>query len=121
MKQSYFKWIVGLFVILVAGGAISTLNFGDNVVYFYTPKEAVAQSEKLSEKTIKVGGMVLSGTVDWQPTDIKLGFMLSDMKGSEIKYLTTAHLLICSRRTKVSSSRVAFLLMVNLWLRSASW
>ena len=42
MKQSYFKWIVGLFVILVAGGAISTLNFGDNVVYFYTPKEAVA-------------------------------------------------------------------------------
>lgn len=88
MKQSYLKWIVGLVVILVAGGAISSLNFGDNIVYFYTPKEALEKSAELSAKTIKVGGMVKSGSVDWQAQDIKLDFTLSDMKGSEI---TIAH------------------------------
>ncbi|SMF29566.1 cytochrome c maturation protein CcmE [Pseudobacteriovorax antillogorgiicola] len=84
MKQSYLKWIIGVFVIIVAAAAGSMLNFGDNVVYFYTPKEALAQSDELSVKTIKVGGMVKAGSVDWQPTDIKLAFTLSDMKGSEI-------------------------------------
>ena len=84
MKQGYLKWIIGVAVILVAGAAISTLNFGDNIVYFYTPKEALAKSDELSAKTIKVGGMVKNGTVDWKPTDIKLAFTLTDMKGAEI-------------------------------------
>ena len=84
MKQSYLKWIIGLAVIIVAGAAISMLNFGDNIVYFYTPKEALEKSPELSVKTIKVGGMVKSGSVDWKPEDISLAFTLTDMKGSEI-------------------------------------
>ena len=40
MQQSYLKWIIGVAVILVAGAAVSMLNFGDNIVYFYTPKRS---------------------------------------------------------------------------------
>lgn len=84
MKQSYFKWFVGIAVILVAIGAVSMLNFGENVVYFYTPKEATAQADELAAKTIKVGGMVKGGSVDWQAKQIKLSFTLTDMKGTNI-------------------------------------
>lgn len=85
MKQGYFKWLVGFLVLLVGGIAISSLNFGENIVYFYTPKEATTKAEELSVKTIKVGGMVKGGTVDWQAQDIKLDFTLTDMKGTEIR------------------------------------
>ncbi|NRA63806.1 MAG: cytochrome c maturation protein CcmE [Pseudobacteriovorax sp.] len=84
MKQAYFKWLIGIFVIAFASIAISMLNFGENIVYFYTPKEATAQAAELSKKTIKVGGMVKAGSVDWQAKDIKLAFTLTDMKGTEI-------------------------------------
>lgn len=85
MRQGYLKWIIGVLIIGVAIIAISALNFGENIVYFYTPKEAVADAMTLSAKTIKVGGMVKAGTVDWQAKDIKLGFTLSDLKGVDIR------------------------------------
>jgi cytochrome c-type biogenesis protein CcmE len=84
IQQNLVKWLVGGGIIVVAIAAISTLNFGNNVVYFYTPKEAIAKSGELSEKTIKVGAMVKAGTVDWQPESLSLSFTLSDLKGSEL-------------------------------------
>ncbi|MFW7378846.1 MAG: cytochrome c maturation protein CcmE [Oligoflexus sp.] len=84
-QKNLFRWIVGGGVILVAVAAISTLNFGDNIVYFYTPQEAVAQADELSSKTIKVGALVKPGSVDWQPENLSLAFVLTDMKGNEIQ------------------------------------
>lgn len=85
MKQSYLKWIIGIAIILVASAAISMLNFGDNIVYFYTPKEAIAKSQDLASSTIKVGGMVKGGSIDWNAKDINLAFTLTDMKGIDIR------------------------------------
>ncbi len=84
MKQGYLKWIIGVLIIGVAVIAISSLNFGDNIVYFYTPKEAVAEASSLSSKVIKVGGMVKSGTVDWRAKELALAFTLTDLKGVNI-------------------------------------
>ncbi len=85
MSKLPMKWIVGGGVILVAGLAVSNLKFGDNVVYFYTPDEAMAKAAEIETKTIKVGGMVKAGSVQWRPEDLALDFVMTDMKGHEIK------------------------------------
>jgi cytochrome c-type biogenesis protein CcmE len=79
------KWIVGGAVILVAALAVTNLQFGDNVVYFYTPQEAFAKAADINDKTIKVGGMVKSGTVVWKPEDLALNFVMTDMQGVDIE------------------------------------
>ncbi|MGE0174513.1 MAG: cytochrome c maturation protein CcmE [Oligoflexales bacterium] len=78
------KWLLVVGVIAVAGLAISKLNFGDNLVYFYTPQEAVAKAAELSAKKIRVGAMVKPGTVQWDPQSLQLAFTATDLKGSEI-------------------------------------
>jgi cytochrome c-type biogenesis protein CcmE len=84
-KTVSLKWLIGGAVIVVASLAIANLQFGDSVVYFYTPDEAYAKAADLSEKTIKVGGMVKAGTVDWKPEELTLGFTMTDMKGIDIQ------------------------------------
>lgn len=79
------KWIIGVGVLLVGGIAVSNLQFGDNVVYFYTPQEAFAKAAEVNTKTIKVGGMVKHGTVQWKAEDVALNFIMTDMQGVEIE------------------------------------
>ncbi len=83
-KSGNLKWLVGGGIIAVAVAAISTLNFGTSVVYFYTPAEAVTKATELSAKTIKVGALVKPGSVQWEPEALNLNFMLTDLKGNEI-------------------------------------
>jgi len=84
-QKNLFRWIIGTGVILVAIAAISTLNFGENIVYFYTPQEATAQASQLSNRTIKIGALVKPGSINWEPEKLALAFVLTDMKGTEIQ------------------------------------
>lgn len=79
------KWMLGGAVIVVAALAISNLKFSDNVVYFYTPQEAFAKAADINDKTIKVGGMVKTGTVLWKPEELALNFVMTDMQGTDIE------------------------------------
>jgi cytochrome c-type biogenesis protein CcmE len=83
-SKSKTRWIVGAAVIAVAIVGISFLNLGDNLIYFYTPSEALAKASDLKEQTIKVGGMVLPGSVKWQPENLSLDFVMTDLKGHNI-------------------------------------
>lgn len=84
MKQGYSKWILGFGVISIAIAVVSQLNFGDSLVYFYVPSEAVPQAQELSKKNIKIGAMVKKGTVDWQAKNLQLDFVITDYAGHEI-------------------------------------
>lgn len=83
-KPSYMKWVVGLGIIAIAALIVTQLQFGDAMVYFYTPKEVLAKKAEVQGKPVMVGAMVKAGTVDWQPEHLKLGFILTDFKGNEI-------------------------------------
>ena len=84
-KKKNAKWIVGGLVIAAAIGVMASLNLGDNLVYFYTPVEAKAQAADLKNQNIKIGAMVIPGTVDWNAEQLSLKFKMSDMKGTEIE------------------------------------
>lgn len=84
-KASNKKWIIGGAIIAAAVVAISFLNLGDNLVYFYTPSEAVAKAADLAGQNIKVGGMVQEGSVKWEAKTLDLAFTMTDMQGNDIK------------------------------------
>jgi cytochrome c-type biogenesis protein CcmE len=79
------KWIVGGLIIAGAVVAMSFLQLGESVVYFYTPQEALAKSNEISAKTVKIGGLVVPGSVDWKPKELALNFTISDNAGHDIR------------------------------------
>lgn len=78
------KWLIGVFIIGLAIVGLSLLNLGENLVYFYTPSEAIAKAKDLSDKEIRVGALVKAGSVNWDPDTLSLEFTMTDMKESEI-------------------------------------
>lgn len=80
-------WLIGSIVIAGSVVALSFLNVGQSVVYFYTPAEAKVQSAELAGKTIKIGAMVVPGSIEWNAENLDLRFMMSDNKGNDIKVM----------------------------------
>lgn len=83
-RNNRMKWTLGAAVIGAAIVAMVSVQLGNNAVYFYTPDEAAAQARELTGKTIRVGGMVLPGSVAWNATELDLKFTMSDLKGHDI-------------------------------------
>lgn len=67
-------------ILLVAGalGYLALGNFGDNLVYFFTPSEVVALSPESSQKKVRVGGMVVKGSVKANTGTPGMRFDLTD-------------------------------------------
>jgi len=73
--------IIGLVVVLASFGYLIYGNIGDNLVYFLTPGEVLAQGPKVLERPIKLGGQVVPGSVKWDAEQILLEFKLTDVGG----------------------------------------
>ena len=78
------KWLIGVVIVGIAIVALSFLNLGNNLVYFYTPSEAVAKAAELQDREIRIGAMVKAGSVQWNPERLNLRFVATDLKGHEI-------------------------------------
>lgn len=67
--------------LLVAGAALAFVSFGnigENLVYYWNPTQLVEAGEESIGATIRLGGVVKGGTVDWQPDEEALAFVVSD-------------------------------------------
>jgi cytochrome c-type biogenesis protein CcmE len=78
------RWIIGATIIALTVVGISLLQLSTNSVYFFVPHEAIAQAATLTEKTIRVGGMVEEASVKWQAQELSLNFVLTDLKGHRV-------------------------------------
>jgi cytochrome c-type biogenesis protein CcmE len=67
-------------IALIAGslGYLALGNFGENLVYFFTPSEVVAFSSDRYDKKVRVGGMVVKGSVKAQSGAPGMTFALTD-------------------------------------------
>ena len=76
---------VGLILtLLIVLGGFGYLIYGgldDNLVYFLTPSELQAKGDSAQDKPVRLGGMVVPGTVKWDAQAIDLRFTLADTKG----------------------------------------
>lgn len=66
---------------VVVVGGITYLFYGgigDNLVYYVTPSELVAQGEAAYESPKRLAGMVVDGTVEWDAEALDLRFAVAD-------------------------------------------
>lgn len=69
-----------LSILLVIGcvGYLAFGNFGQNLVFFVTPSEVVAFTADHYGQRVRVGGMVVEGSMKVIPDSIKINFELTD-------------------------------------------
>lgn len=69
-----------LSILLIAGGLayLGLGQFGQNLVYFFTPSEVVSFKPDYFGKKIRVGGMVVQGSMQVVPNTLKISFRLTD-------------------------------------------
>lgn len=82
MKGRKLKYLVA--GVIVAGALVGLIYSGvrDSMVYFYTPSELTQKQDGLRGKALRVGGMVVDGSVRWDPQTLLLTFQLTDGQGT---------------------------------------
>ena len=67
--------------LLVAAGGLAFIamgNIGENLVYYWSPKEVLANGDKAYGPTIRLGGVVRAGSVQWDSDHTHLSFEVAD-------------------------------------------
>ena len=70
----------------VAAGAllfVTQSSLGQNLIYYWTPSEMLAQGNKAHGPLIRLGGMVEGGSIHWDEGKHLLRFRVCDGKGSQ--------------------------------------
>lgn len=65
----------------VAGTALAAISFGNmgnNLVYYWDVGELVERCDEAEGATVRLGGVVAEGSVDWQPETSSLAFLITD-------------------------------------------
>jgi cytochrome c-type biogenesis protein CcmE len=66
--------------LLVAGSGFAVLSFGkmgENLVYYWSPAEMISQGEKAFGPTIRLGGVVKPGSIQWNAEHTNLNFQIA--------------------------------------------
>ncbi|MCP4810787.1 MAG: cytochrome c maturation protein CcmE [Proteobacteria bacterium] len=86
-KQEGVVFLVG--ALAVAGAALGLVWFasdemGENLVYYWTPAEVHAAGAEAYGPTIRLGGLVKEGTLDWNPEAQTVDLVVTDTTGAEL-------------------------------------
>jgi len=69
--------LVVILVLVSASVALALTAFQQNLQLFYSPKQ-IAAGEAPADKVIRVGGLVLNGSVQREPGNLKVSFDVTD-------------------------------------------
>jgi cytochrome c-type biogenesis protein CcmE len=73
--------LLALGALLVAGAGLAFVAFGDigeNLVYYWSPSEMLSQGDKAYTATIRLGGVVQPGSIQWNAEHTTLHFRVAD-------------------------------------------
>ena len=82
MRRLRWKYVIAGLVVLGALAGLIYSGVRDSMVYFYTPSEVSQQQAQLRGKALRVGGMVVDGSIRWDPQTLLLTFQLTDGRGT---------------------------------------
>ncbi|MBF0287384.1 MAG: cytochrome c maturation protein CcmE [SAR324 cluster bacterium] len=77
MKSTY-KFLIGSIIILVVLAALSIQGLQEMTVFFHTPEEILKDANTFENKTIRIGALVQSGSVDWDSKNLLLSFRITE-------------------------------------------
>jgi cytochrome c-type biogenesis protein CcmE len=72
--------LIALGALLVAGAGLAFVafgNIGENLVYYWSPAEMISQGEKAYGPTIRLGGVVKPGSIQWNAEHTTLHFQVA--------------------------------------------
>ena len=81
MKASLKGPLMALGALAVAGAALAFIafsNIGDNLVYYWSPGEMLTQGAQAYGPTIRLGGLVAPGSIQWNAGHTELRFKVAD-------------------------------------------
>ena len=81
MTQQNRNRLIAVVALLVAGAGLTLVafgNIGENLVYYWRPSEMMAQGEKAYGPTIRLGGQVQPGSIQWNEQHTTLHFRVMD-------------------------------------------
>lgn len=84
MTEAWQRRLLALTALLVAAGALGWITMGElseSEVYYLSPTELLDKQNNVG-KTVRLGGQVEPGTVDYQPSEKLLSFVVTDSKTS---------------------------------------
>lgn len=73
--------VIAIAAIVIAGGALAFVaigNMGENLVYYWSPSEMTASGPKAIGPTIRLGGIVVPGSLKWDEKATTLNFKVAD-------------------------------------------
>lgn len=76
--KSRHKFIIGGVIIFAVLAALSIQGLQDMTVYFYTPQEILAKPLDFKSKTLRIGALVEKGSVQWDATNVRLAFRVTE-------------------------------------------
>lgn len=89
MNRSKKMWAgIGAVAIVGAVGMLLAGGLKENVVYFLTPTELVAQGTSAVDRPLRLGGQVKPGSVNWDAEALDLRFVVQD-SASEVHVAST--------------------------------
>lgn len=81
MTQQTRNRLIAVVALLVAGAGLTLVafgNLGENLVYYWRPSEMLSQGEKAYGPTIRLGGQVQPGSIQWNEEHTTLHFKVMD-------------------------------------------
>jgi cytochrome c-type biogenesis protein CcmE len=82
--------LIAVAALLVAGGALAFIafgNIGQNLVYYWSPGELLDNGEKAYGPTIRMGGVVRPGSLNWDKEHTHLAFEVADGMSTDAKFV----------------------------------
>ncbi len=91
MNPTLRNRLIAVGALLAAGAALAFIalgNIGNNLVYYWTPTEVLANGENAYGPTIRMGGMVKAGSVNWDKDRTHLSFAVADGTAADAKVVS---------------------------------
>jgi cytochrome c-type biogenesis protein CcmE len=84
--------IVAIGALAIAGSALGGIvllsdEIGENLVYYWSPSEVRSNGEKAYGPTIRLGGVVRPGSIQWDPSKPRLAFDVADDHKPDARFL----------------------------------
>lgn len=81
MKPAVRNRLIALGALAVAGTGLALLAMGDigkNLVYYWSPSEMLSKGDLAYHATIRLGGVVKPGSVEWEANHTRVKFRVKD-------------------------------------------
>ncbi|MFV1957326.1 MAG: cytochrome c maturation protein CcmE [bacterium] len=80
MKKRNYRAIAGVLLVLTVAGYLVFKGISETGVYYWTVSEVLAGPRAKTDRSIRISGNVVDGTINYSQKSLLLAFTVSDME-----------------------------------------